>query len=153
MFKKAQYDETAESCIEILSGTHPTHNYTGAGTNNSDKSLLFAANEPKLYYLKIAENSDEHLKIWVKEPTWMQVEAAMASVMKVNSRTQEMDIDLNNLYHYMIDNFIEKTEPSLSKVDLIRLSPYLGSQLKDILPNPLQDFMGDDTKNEKSEPQ
>ena len=94
----------------------------------SDKSLLFAANEPKLYYLKIAENSDEHLKIWVKEPTWMQVEAAMASVMKVNSRTQEMDIDLNNLYHYMIDNFIEKTEPSLSKVDLIRLSPYLGSQ-------------------------
>ena len=119
----------------------------------SDKSLLFAANEPKLYYLKIAENSDEHLKIWVKEPTWMQVEAAMASVMKVNSRTQEMDIDLNNLYHYMIDNFVEKTEPSLSKVDLIRLSPYLGSQLKDILPNPLQDAMGDDTKNEKSEPQ
>ena len=119
----------------------------------SDKSLLFAANEPKIYYLKIAENSDEHLKIWVKEPTWMQVEAAMASVMKVNSRTQEMDIDLNNLYHYMIDNFVEKTEPSLSKVDLIRLSPYLGSQLKDILPNPLQNAMGDDTKNEKSEPQ
>ena len=119
----------------------------------SDKSLLFAANEPKLYYLKIAENSDEHLKIWVKEPTWMQIEAAMASVMKVNSRTQEMDIDLNNLYHYMIDNFVEKTEPSLSKVDLIRLSPYLGSQLKDILPNPLQDLAGDDTKNEESEPQ
>ena len=119
----------------------------------SDKSLLFAANEPKIYYLKIAENSDEHLKIWVKEPSWRKVEAAMASVMKVNSRTQEMDIDLNNLYHYMIDNFIEKTEPSLSKVDLIRLSPYLGNQLKDILPNPLQDFMGDDTKNEKSEPQ
>ena len=119
----------------------------------SDKSLLFAANEPKIYYLKIAENSDEHLKIWVKEPTWMQVEAAMASVMKVNSRTQEMDIDLNNLYHYMIDNFVEKTEPSLSKVDLIRLSPYLGSQLKDILPNPLQDFMGDDIKNEELEKQ
>ena len=119
----------------------------------SDKSLLFAANEPKIYYLKIAENSDEHLKIWVKEPTWMQVEAAMASVMKVNSRTQEMDIDLNNLYHYMIDNFVEKTEPSLSKVDLIRLSPYLGSQLKDILPNPLQDFMGDDIKIEELEKQ
>ena len=42
MFKKAQYDETAESCIEILSGTHPTHSYTGTGTNNSDKSLLLS---------------------------------------------------------------------------------------------------------------
>lgn len=42
MFKKAQYDETAESCIEILSGTHPTHSYTGTGTNNNDKSLLLS---------------------------------------------------------------------------------------------------------------
>ncbi len=117
----------------------------------SDKSLLFAANEPKLYYLKISEGSDEHLKIWVKEPTWLQVEAAMASVMKINSKTQEMDIDLNNLYHYMIDNFVDRTEPSLGKVDLIRLSPYLGSQLKEILPNPLQQLTGDDTKNEESE--
>ena len=119
----------------------------------SDKALLFAATEPKLYYLKISEDSEEHLKIWIKEPTWMQVEAAMASVMKINPKTQEMDIDLNNLYHYMIDNFLEKTEPHLGKVDLIRLSPYLGSQLKDILPNPLQDLAGDDTKNGESEPQ
>ena len=63
------------------------------------------------------------------------------------------DLDLNNLYHYMIDNFVEKTEPSLGKMDLIRLSPYLGSQLKDILPNPLQELTGDDTKNEESEMQ
>ena len=119
----------------------------------SDKNLLFAAKEPKLYYLKIAEGSNEHLKIWVKEPTWLQVEEAMASVMKIDPRTQEMDIDLNNLYHYMIDNFVERTEPALGKTDLIRLSPYLGSQLKDILPNPLQTMTGDDTKNEESEMQ
>jgi hypothetical protein len=119
----------------------------------SDKSLLFAAREAQMHYLKISENSDEHLKIWIKEPTWLQVEQAMASVMNINPKTQEMDIDLNNLYHYMIDNFIEKTEPDLSKVDLIRLSPYLGSQLKDILPNPLQELSGDDTKNGELEKQ
>ena len=77
----------------------------------------------------------------------------MNKLMKINPKTQEMDIDLNNLYHYMIDNFVDKTEPSLGKVDLIRLSPYLGSQLKDILPNPLQSMIGDDTKNEESEMQ
>ena len=42
MFKKAQYDETAESCIEILSANRFTHSYTGTGTNNSDKSLLLS---------------------------------------------------------------------------------------------------------------
>ena len=119
----------------------------------SDKALLFAATEPKLYYLKISEDSEEHLKILIKEQTWLQVEQGMASVMNINPKTQEMDIDLNNLYHYMIDNFVEKTEPHLGKTDLIRLSPYLGSQLKDILPNPLQELTGDDTKNEELEMQ
>ena len=42
MFRKAKYDETAESCIEILSGTHPTHSFTGQGTQNNDKSLLLS---------------------------------------------------------------------------------------------------------------
>ena len=81
----------------------------------SDKSLLFAAKEPKLHYLKISENSDEYLKIWIKEPTWLQVEQGMASVMKINPKTQEMDIDLNNLYHYMIRDAIRgrKTDPEI----------------------------------------
>ena len=42
MFNKTKYDETAESCIEILSGTHPTHKYSGEGTDNRDKSLLLS---------------------------------------------------------------------------------------------------------------
>ena len=42
MKAKVVYDETAESCIEILSGIHPTHTYTGEGTLNSDKSLLIS---------------------------------------------------------------------------------------------------------------
>ena len=118
-----------------------------------NKNNLFVDSESKLHYIKCAPDTDEYLKIWIKQPTWLQVEQGMASVMNINPKTQEMDIDLNNLYHYMIDNFVEKTEPHLGKVDLIRLSPYLGSQLKDILPNPLQDLAGDDTKNEESEPQ
>ena len=42
MFTKAVYDNTAECCIEILSGTHPTHSFTGEGTQNCDKSLLLS---------------------------------------------------------------------------------------------------------------
>ena len=50
----------------------------------------------------------------------------------------------------MVENFIEKTEPSLSIVDILRLNPYIGNQLKDVLPNPLEGFQGDEAKNEKS---
>ena len=60
--------------------------------------------------------------------------------MKIDSSSQKMDIDLNKMYKFMVENFIEKTEPSLSSLDLLRLNPYVGSQLKDVLPNPFNDL-------------
>jgi len=48
----------------------------------------------------------------------------------------------------MVENFISKTEPSLSTIDMLRLSPYVGNQLKEILPNPMTVLQEDDEKKE-----
>jgi hypothetical protein len=114
----------------------------------SDKNNLFAGNASKLHYLRVSPDSDEYLKVWVKEPTWLQVEEAMTTVMKIDAKNQDMDIDLKAMYRYMAENFIEKTEPVLSAIDLMRLNPYVGNQLKDILPNPFMDNEGDEEKND-----
>ena len=107
----------------------------------NNKNDLFVESESELHYVKCSPDSDEYLKVWIKQPTWLQVEKAMNTVLKVDAKTQSMDLDLNAMYRYMVDNFIDKTEPSLSTVDLLRLKPYVGNQLKEILPNP---FQGDD---------
>ena len=52
------------------------------------------------------------------------------------------------MYRHMVENFIEKTEPSLSTIDMLRLSPYVGNQLKEILPNPMNMMQGDEEKND-----
>ena len=104
----------------------------------NNKNDLFVESESKLHYIKCSPDSDEYLKIWIKQPTWLQVEKAMNTILKLDAKSQSMDIDLNAMYRYMVDNFIEKTEPSLTTVDLLRLKPYVGNQLKEILPNPLQ---------------
>ena len=113
-----------------------------------NKNSLFANEESTLHYVKSAPDSDEYLKIWVNEPTWLQVEKATMSVMNINSRTKDVDIDMQSMYKYMIENFIDKTEPSLSSVDLLRLSPYVGNQIKEVLPNPFDMMQGDEEKNE-----
>ena len=113
----------------------------------TDKSVLFTLTEPTLHYIKVAPESDEYLKVWVKDPSWLEVDKAMNSLMNIDAKKQTMDIDLNAMFRYMVDNFIAKTEPSLTTIDILRLTPYVGNQLKEILPNPLD--MGDDTeKNE-----
>ena len=116
----------------------------------SDKNRLFIQNDNEPKYVRVSPDDDEYLKVWVKEPTWLQVEQAMATVMKLNPKTQEMDIDLNAMYRFIVDNFIEKTEPSLSAVELLKLNQYVGSQLKEVLPNPLADLtQGDEVKKEQ----
>ena len=40
MFRNKVHDNTAESCIEILSGVHPTHDYDGVDVHESDKHLI-----------------------------------------------------------------------------------------------------------------
>jgi len=120
----------------------------------NEKNKLFVKQEVEPHYVRVEPNSDEYLKVWIKEATWLQVEQAVAAVMKLDPKTQSMDIDLNAMYRYMIDNFIEKTEPSLSAIDMLKLTPYIGSQIKDILPNPLDGLSsGDDTKNDELEMQ
>jgi len=114
----------------------------------TDKNVLFALSESTLHYIKVSPELDEYLKVWVKEPTWLEAEKALNSVMKIDSRTQSFDLDLNGMYRYMVENFIEKTEPSLSTIDMLRLSPYVGTQIKEILPNPMNMMQEDDEKKD-----
>ena len=114
----------------------------------TDKNVLFALSESTLHYIKVSPELDKYFKVWVKEPTWLEAEKALNSVMKIDSKTQSFDLDLNAMYRYMVENFIEKTEPSLSTVDMLRLSPYVGNQLKEILPNPMTMMQEDEGKND-----
>ena len=114
----------------------------------TDKSLLFSPQEAEVHYVRAAPNSEEYLKVWIKQPTWLQTEKALNAVMKIDSGSN-LDLDLNAMYRYMVENFIEKTEPSLSTIDLIQISPYVGNQLKEILPNPFNAIQEGEEKNEE----
>ena len=72
-----------------------------------NKNDLFAVEESVLHYVKVAPNTEEYLKVWIKQPTWLQVEKAMNSVMDVDTKSQTMDLNLNKMYRYMIENFIK----------------------------------------------
>ena len=109
----------------------------------NDKNMLFARTESECHELKVSPDSEQVLKVWVKEPTWLQVEQALSSVMQLSE--ESMNLDLNKMYRFMAEEFIDKTEPSLSTTEILRLSPFIGEQLKDILPNPFTDLMEADT--------
>jgi len=113
----------------------------------SNKNSLFATAEPTLHHVKIASNSDEYLKVWIKEPTFLQLEKAQAKLINLNSRTNDISLEMDTLFRYLWEAFVEKTEPSLTTIEVLRLKPYVGNQLKEILPDPFN-YMGDEDLKE-----
>ena len=89
-----------------------------------------------MHYVKIAADSDEHLKVWVKEPTFLQLEQAQMKMFNINMADKDVQFDISEVYRYLFDAFVDRTEPSLSPLDLLRLNPYVGNQIKAILPDP-----------------
>ena len=98
-----------------------------------NKSSLFATTESVLHHIRVAPDSDEYLKIWIKEPTFLQLEKAQAKLINLNSRTQDISLEMDTLFRYLWEAFVDKTEPQLSPVEFIRLTPYVGNQIKEIL--------------------
>ena len=54
----------------------------------SDKNKLFVAVETECHHLKVEPDSEEILKVWIKEPTWLQVEQALSTVLNVDAQNQ-----------------------------------------------------------------
>ena len=117
-----------------------------------DKNLLFAPTESQVHYIKVAPDSDEYLKVWIKEPTFLQLEKAQAKLINLNSRTKDISLEMDTLFRYLWEAFVEKTEPSLSAIEILRLSPYVGNQIKEILPDPFNLEGDEDLKVNTDEP-
>ena len=109
----------------------------------SNKSALFAVSDSTLHYIRVAPDSEEYLKVWIKEPTFLQLEKAQAKLINLNSRTQDISLEMDTLFRYLWEAFVEKTEPALTTIEILKLSPYVGSQIKEILPDPF-DMKGDE---------
>ena len=115
----------------------------------NDKSKLLVGNESELHYVRIDPVEEEYIKVWIKEPTYLQLEKAQMKLFNMNMGKQEVNLDMNEVYRYLWDAFVHKTEPHLTALDLVRLKPYVGRQIRNILPDPFALMEGDaDLKEE-----
>jgi hypothetical protein len=109
----------------------------------NDKSKLLVGNESELHYVRIDPVEEEYIKVWIKEPTYLQLEKAQMKLFNMNMGKQEVNLDMNEVYRYLWDAFVEKTEPVLTALDVVRLKPYVGRQIREILPDPFALLEGD----------
>jgi hypothetical protein len=78
------------------------------------------------------------LVVFVKPLTWVEQQEAMSQFVSFKTGADgEMSpsIDLGGYWKYVFSNCIIKTEPELSKNDLLNLTPDVGAIVKTVLPD------------------
>lgn len=81
------------------------------------------------------DNPDVVLRVWVKELSFLQIQRAIKEVVNITA-DGEVSIDLANYWRYMLTECVDRTEPQMSKAQLLALKPAVASAITTLLPQP-----------------
>jgi len=84
------------------------------------------------------------LVVFVKPLSWVAQQEAMSQFVSFATNADgevAPTIDLGGYWKYVFSTCIQKTEPALSKADLLNLTPEVGAIVKTVLPD-LNDIIG-----------
>ena len=78
---------------------------------------------------------DSIIRVWIKELSFLDTQRAIKEFMSIDANGQ-LAMDIAGYWKYMFLEAIEKTEPRMSKSQLIRLKPDVAQQITSLLPQP-----------------
>ena len=104
-----------------------------------DINSLMVNNAAQEHYISV--DAEQGMKVWVKELTFLEAQGAVKEFMDINPQTSEMSMDLGAYWRYMLMNAVDRTEPKMSKAQMLSLKPEILVQITSLLPQP-QDVVG-----------
>ena len=82
------------------------------------------------------ETDNGLLRVWVTPLSWIQQQEAVSKFVDFNMDGDDIqpNLDFGGYWRYILDQCVVKTEPPLSKNDLLNLKPEVGNKLSEALP-------------------
>ena len=83
------------------------------------------------------DEKDENvvMNVWLKEPTFLQMQDAIKSFVNIYG-SGSIELDLAGYWRFMFENCIDRTEPQLSRTQMVGLRPHVANQIVRLLPQP-----------------
>jgi hypothetical protein len=77
------------------------------------------------------------LVVFVKPLTWIQQQQAISQFVdfQMNEGEVEPRIDFGGYYAYVLANCIERTDPPISKKEILNIKPEVGQAIMKVLPS------------------
>tara|TARA_R100000482_G_C5073797_1_gene122709 strand:+ start:100 stop:435 length:336 start_codon:yes stop_codon:yes gene_type:complete len=80
------------------------------------------------------DDEDAIFEVWIKEISFLDIQNAAQRMFVV--KDGDVSMSLSGYWEFAFSNWIVKTNPSLSKEELLSLKGYVGEQISKVLPQP-----------------
>lgn len=107
----------------------------------NDISSLLVKSGSQMHEIQVDPENNLVLRVWVKELTFLQMQDAIKSFVDINAEGG-VNLDLAGYWRYMMDECIERTEPQMSKTQMLGLKASVAQQITALLPQPQDLMMG-----------
>ena len=97
--------------------------------------------------IKVSGNPTEHkivlkdnkvLKVWMKEPTWVDKQYALSGWVEIDQKAKEAKPNFMEYYRRILERCLVRSEPPFNMTDVLSLRPEVGEALEKLLPSPIE---------------
>lgn len=75
------------------------------------------------------------MEVWIRDISFLDIQRAAQEMFDVG-KNGVMSLNLEGYWEYAFTTWITKTNPDLSKEELLNIKGYVGEQISALLPNP-----------------
>ena len=103
----------------------------------TNKSLLLKNDDTTKHVIGIdPDDESQVIEVWVRDISFLDIQAAAQHMLRVEKG--DVTLDLAGYWEYAFSTWITKTNPDLSKKELLSLKGYVGDQICKIMPQPTE---------------
>lgn len=102
----------------------------------ANKNLLMRKNDEQKHEVSVdPDDPDLIMEVWVRDVSFFDIQHAAQQMFDIKKDGQ-MSLNLEGFYKYAFTNWVVRTNPKLSKDELLNLKGYVGEQISALLPSP-----------------
>lgn len=102
----------------------------------TNKELILRKNNEIKHEISIdPDDPDLIMEVWVRDISFIDIQRAAQEMFEFG-KSGQMSINLEGYWKYAFTTWVTKTNPNLSKDELMNLTGYVGEKVSAVLPNP-----------------
>lgn len=104
-------------------------------TVTQNKSLILKNDTSSKHVIRIDPDEEASvMHVWIRDPSFLDIQNAAQTMFNIVDG--EISFNLSGYWEYAFEHWITRTDPELTKVEILSITGYVGQEISRVMPQP-----------------